>query len=327
MNLYQVLGVAANATEEEIKKAYRDLAKKYHPDLHGAREKDIYEAKMKEINEAYVMAMRNAATKSRQNSSQTQSSKRNNYSKTTQTQGQNYYRQPERDYNLSDNEVENFNVIMQCAKIIETILEEMKTFAKNHNNCSNGIIRRIRAALTQYYDRVKNYKQYIGKTDKLTKEEYFQLADFILTMSLISNEKYAKFLACSFVKVLNEELFPVLKFTPEYQKIMDELKATMEEAKGCKSALYILQFVENNLVGMANRSQILYEANPLSKGYDHDDENINYLANRFYMNCLSETSDMDIFSILSRKNAFDDFVKENTLNNDQGPKLNRTKKN
>lgn len=45
------------------------------------------------------------------------------------------------------------------------------------------------------------------------------------------------------------------------------------------------------------------------------------------MNCLGETSDTDVFNVLSRKNAFDDFVKENTLNNDQGPKLNRTKKN
>ncbi|MEK7082154.1 MAG: molecular chaperone DnaJ [Patescibacteria group bacterium] len=44
---YEVLGVARNATKEEIKKAYRSLAHKYHPDKGGN------EARFKEINEAY----------------------------------------------------------------------------------------------------------------------------------------------------------------------------------------------------------------------------------------------------------------------------------
>jgi molecular chaperone DnaJ len=45
---YKVLGVEKNASEEEIKKAYRQLAHKYHPDKQGGDE-----AKFKEINEAY----------------------------------------------------------------------------------------------------------------------------------------------------------------------------------------------------------------------------------------------------------------------------------
>ncbi len=45
---YQILGVAKNATEEEIKKAYRKLAHQHHPDRAGGNE-----AKFKEINEAY----------------------------------------------------------------------------------------------------------------------------------------------------------------------------------------------------------------------------------------------------------------------------------
>ena len=48
---YDILGVSRNATEEDIKKAYRALARKYHPDLHPGN-KDM-EAKFKEINEAY----------------------------------------------------------------------------------------------------------------------------------------------------------------------------------------------------------------------------------------------------------------------------------
>jgi curved DNA-binding protein len=49
---YQILGINRNATEEEIKKAYRKLAMQYHPDRNPGNEKWANE-KFKEINEAY----------------------------------------------------------------------------------------------------------------------------------------------------------------------------------------------------------------------------------------------------------------------------------
>jgi len=47
---YAILGVSRNATQEEIKRAYKELAKKYHPDLNKSKGA---EEKFKEINEAY----------------------------------------------------------------------------------------------------------------------------------------------------------------------------------------------------------------------------------------------------------------------------------
>jgi curved DNA-binding protein len=48
---YQVLGVSSKATDEEIKKAFRTLARKYHPDV--AKDKKTAEEKFKELNEAH----------------------------------------------------------------------------------------------------------------------------------------------------------------------------------------------------------------------------------------------------------------------------------
>ena len=53
---YSVLGVDQNASDEEIKKAYRELARKYHPDNYQNNPlADLAEEKMKEINEAYAV--------------------------------------------------------------------------------------------------------------------------------------------------------------------------------------------------------------------------------------------------------------------------------
>src|ERR1043165_8511785 len=48
---YEVLGVPRGASEDDIRKAFRKLARQYHPDV--AKDKKVAEEKFKEINEAY----------------------------------------------------------------------------------------------------------------------------------------------------------------------------------------------------------------------------------------------------------------------------------
>lgn len=59
-NPYEVLGVKENATEAEIKAAYRELVKKYHPDKYQNNPlADLAEEKLREVNEAYDYLMKN----------------------------------------------------------------------------------------------------------------------------------------------------------------------------------------------------------------------------------------------------------------------------
>ena len=52
---YSILGVSKDATDDEVKRAYHDLARKYHPDNYDDDNplKDLAEEKMQEINSAY----------------------------------------------------------------------------------------------------------------------------------------------------------------------------------------------------------------------------------------------------------------------------------
>ena len=61
---YRILGVSPQASDDEVKKAYRALAKKYHPDVNNSSAQA--EERMKEINEAYsaIMKMRREGTSS-----------------------------------------------------------------------------------------------------------------------------------------------------------------------------------------------------------------------------------------------------------------------
>ncbi len=50
---YEILGVSKTASQDEIKRAFRKLARQHHPDVAKPKDRDTAEAKFKEINEAY----------------------------------------------------------------------------------------------------------------------------------------------------------------------------------------------------------------------------------------------------------------------------------
>ncbi|HBL84010.1 MAG: hypothetical protein A2Y17_05770 [Clostridiales bacterium GWF2_38_85] len=81
---YKVLGVSPNVTDEELKKAYRDLAKKYHPDAYTNNPlADLAQDKMKQINEAYDTVQKMRANGS---SSYSNNNSSNGYSSNTTPQ-------------------------------------------------------------------------------------------------------------------------------------------------------------------------------------------------------------------------------------------------
>ena len=58
MDPYKVLGVDRSATDEQVRAAYRELAKKYHPDNYVNNPlADVAAEKMKEVNAAYEQVM------------------------------------------------------------------------------------------------------------------------------------------------------------------------------------------------------------------------------------------------------------------------------
>lgn len=58
MDPYEVLGISHNATDQEVKKAYRALSRKYHPDANVDKpDAKMYEEKFKQIQQAYQTIM------------------------------------------------------------------------------------------------------------------------------------------------------------------------------------------------------------------------------------------------------------------------------
>lgn len=82
MNSYEIIGVPYDATDEEVKSAYRELAKKYHPDNYADSPlQEFADEKMREINAAFddIMEQRRNGNTSSSPRSQSNQGKNNSY--------------------------------------------------------------------------------------------------------------------------------------------------------------------------------------------------------------------------------------------------------
>lgn len=97
---YEILDLKKGASKDEIKRAYKKLAKQYHPDQYDNNPlKDLAEERMREVNEAYDHLMKNASNSYERNTSYNNSSYNHTNNNTYNNSNYNYSAPGGNDYN------------------------------------------------------------------------------------------------------------------------------------------------------------------------------------------------------------------------------------
>jgi len=164
---YEVLGVSHNATDDEIKKAYRDLARKYHPDnYHDNPLADLAQEKMKEVNEAYdtINKMRSGGSSGGNSGGYSYGYRTNNsYSGSTQFAevrsaiNSGNLDRAEQLLNASQNRNAEWNFLMGCVYYRKGWLDEARNYYQRAVNMDPGNAE-YRQALNYMYSGGQAYR-------------------------------------------------------------------------------------------------------------------------------------------------------------------------
>jgi len=104
-NPYEILNVKKGATKDEIRRAYKKLAKQYHPDQYDDNPlRDLAEERMREVNEAYDTLMKSASESNTHSSSRSSSySNQRSYENQSSHTNNNYNQQNYQSQNIYEN--------------------------------------------------------------------------------------------------------------------------------------------------------------------------------------------------------------------------------
>lgn len=124
MNYYEILGLSSNATDDEIKTAYRTLCKKYHPDVNDASNAATF---FRLIQEAYETLSKHTSRIAYDNSQK--------YQSTTSNVSYDYeeYSTPETDYTYEPKPVSKKHKILIC--LLKIILAPLLPVLAFINHC------------------------------------------------------------------------------------------------------------------------------------------------------------------------------------------------
>ena len=146
---YKILEISQNATEKEIKKAFREQAIKWHPDKNPGKDTTL---KMQEINEAYLILKDKEArlrydieyNKFKQYQKQTKKEERKEEKTQYHSENQNSYEYKE--YKVEDDILAKWmqNAKRQAVDLAKQTIEDFKGVSKAAaDGCLNGIIQSI----------------------------------------------------------------------------------------------------------------------------------------------------------------------------------------